>query len=589
MTPEQFRQHGHEVVDWIADYWSRIGSFPVRSQVSPGDVRAALPPTAPEAGEPFSAVLADLDRVVLPGITHWQHPGFFGYFPANTSGPSVLGDLVSAGLGVQGMSWVTSPAATELEQHVMDWLADLLGLPGSFRSSGPGGGVVQDSSSGANLVALLAALHRASKGDTVRHGVRPEDCTVYVSAETHSSMEKAARIAGLGTDAIRVVEVDADLAMRPGALKARLERDVARGYTPVLVCATVGTTSTTAVDPLAALGPICRDHGVWLHVDAAYAGVSAVAPELRELQAGVEWADSYTTDAHKWLLTGFDATLFWVADRAALTGALAILPEYLRNAATDAGAVVDYRDWQIELGRRFRALKLWFVLRWYGAEGLREHIRAHVALAQELAGWADADDRFDVVAPHPLSLVCLRPRWADGIDADVATMTLLDRLNDGGEVFLTHTTVAGAAVLRVAIGAPATTRVHVERVWALLCEAHDWLADDFAEQARERREAERRAREEAERTAEAARAAREAERAAAAEVEHAVPGTAAPGTEHEATEHAEAATIPTVEAPTAETPTAETPAAQDETAGQAAAQVDLDPQPSGPTPGTAPG
>ena len=322
MTPEQFRQHGHEVVDWIADYWARIGSFPVRSQVSPGEVRAGLPPTAPEQGEPFSAVLADLDRVVMPGITHWQHPGFFGYFPANTSGPSVLGDLVSSGLGVQGMSWVTSPAATELEQHVLDWFADLLGLPASFRSTGTGGGVVQDSSSGANLVALLAALHRRSGGATVRHGVEPERATVYVSAETHSSMEKAVRIAGLGSDAVRIVEVDGDLAMRPAALAARLERDVARGYTPVLVCATVGTTSTTAVDPLAELGPICQKYGVWLHVDAAYAGVSGIVPELRPLQDGVEWADSYTTDAHKWLLTGFDATLFYVADRAALTGAL---------------------------------------------------------------------------------------------------------------------------------------------------------------------------------------------------------------------------------------------------------------------------
>ena len=255
-------------------------------------------------------------------------------------------------------------------------------------------------------------------------------------------MEKAVRIAGLGTDAVRIVEVDGDLAMRPGALAARIERDVARGYTPVLVCATVGTTSTTAVDPLAELGPICQKYGVWLHVDAAYAGVSAVVPELRALQAGVEWADSYTTDAHKWLLTGFDATLFWVADRAALTGALSILPEYLRNAATDAGAVVDFRDWQIPLGRRFRALKLWFVLRWYGAEGLRAHIRSHVALAQELAGWAEADERFDVATAAPVSLVCLRPRWADDVDADVATMTLLERLNDGGEVFLTHTTVA---------------------------------------------------------------------------------------------------------------------------------------------------
>jgi aromatic-L-amino-acid/L-tryptophan decarboxylase len=556
MTPEQFRQHGHEVVDWIADYWARVGSLPVRSQVSPGEVRAALPPAPPETGQPFSQVLADLDRVVVPGLTHWQHPGFFGYFPANTSGPSVLGDLVSAGLGVQGMSWVTSPACTELEQHVMDWFARLLGLPESFLSTSTGGGVVQDSSSGANLVALLAALHRSSKGATVRHGVDPDRAVVYVSAETHSSMEKAVRIAGLGSDAVRIVEVDDDLAMRPAALAARIERDKARGFTPVLVCATVGTTSTTAVDPLARSGPICRDNDVWLHVDAAYAGVSGIVPELRGLQDGVEWADSYTTDAHKWLLTGFDATLFWTGDRAALTGALAILPEYLRNAATDAGAVVDYRDWQIELGRRFRALKLWFVVRWYGAEGLRAHIRSGVGLAQELAGWADADDRFDVATPHPLSLVCLRPRWADDVDADVATMTLLERLNDGGEVFLTHTTVRGAVVLRVAIGAPSTTRQHVERVWALLCENHDWLADDFAEQAAER------AREAATRAEEQARIAAEQAAAAADAAEQPVAD-------------------PELLAESAPEPTVETPAAQDETATQAAAQEDLEVPPAG--------
>ncbi|MGK5111944.1 MULTISPECIES: pyridoxal phosphate-dependent decarboxylase family protein [unclassified Geodermatophilus] len=565
MTPEEFRRHGYEVVDWIADYWSRIGSFPVRSPAAPGDVRESLPAAPPEHGEPFSAVLADLDRVVLPGITHWQHPGFFGYFPANTSGPSVLGDLVSSGLGVQGMSWVTSPAATELEQHVMDWFAELLGLPASYRSSGAGGGVVQDSSSGANLVALLAALHRVSGGATVRQGVRPEEYTVYVSSETHSSMEKAVRVAGLGSDAVRIVEVDGDLGMRPQALRARLERDTARGFRPVLVCATVGTTSTTAVDPLAELGPICREHGVWLHVDAAYAGVSAVAPELRTLQAGVEWADSYTTDAHKWLLTGFDATLFWVADRAALTGALAILPEYLRNAATDAGAVVDYRDWQIELGRRFRALKLWFVLRWYGAEGLRAHVRSGVALAQELGAWADADDRFDVATPHPLSLVCLRPRWAADVDADVATMTLLERLNDGGEVFLTHTTVRGQVVLRLAVGAPATTRAHVERAWALLCEGHDWLAADFAESAAERARAaaERRAAEEA--RAEQERRAADERRA----VEDARAAAETPPVETPSEE------APRVETPSEEAPPVETPAAQDESATQAHAQEHL--------------
>jgi aromatic-L-amino-acid decarboxylase len=525
MTPDEFRRHGHEVVDWVADHMARVESLPVRSQVAPGDVRAALPASPPEQGGSITDVLADLERVVVPGLTHWQHPGFYGYFPANTSGPSVLGDLVSSALGVQGMSWVTSPACTELEQHVMDWFVELLGLPSSFTHASTGGGVVQDSSSGANLVALLAALHRATGGASVRSGVEPGAMTVYVSAQTHSSMEKAARIAGLGTDAVRVVPVDGDFAMRPEELARRIDSDVSRGFTPVLVCATAGTTSTGAFDPLAALGPICRDRGVWLHVDAAWGGVSAVAPELRPLQDGVEWADSYTTDAHKWLLTGFDATLFWTADRAALTGALAILPEYLRNAATDSGAVVDYRDWQIELGRRFRALKLWFVLRWYGAEGLREHVRGHVALAQELAGWVGADDRFDVVAPHPLSLLCLKPRWARGVDADVATMTLLERLNDGGEVFLTHTTISGEAVIRVALGAPATERRHVERLWALLVENHDWLARDFAEAAAAAETAAAQARADRE----AARAASLAATATAAEAEATdVPGADEP-------------------------------------------------------------
>ena len=463
MTPEQFRQHGHEVVDWIADYWTRVGTLPVRSQVAPGEVRAALPQAPPETGQPFSEVLADLDRIVVPGLTHWQHPGFFGYFPANTSGPSVLGDLISAGLGVQGMSWVTSPACTELEQHVLDWFAGLLGLPGSFLSTGTGGGVVQDSSSGANLVALLAALHRASGGDTVRHGVEPERAIVYVSAETHSSMEKAVRIAGLGSDAVRIVEVDGDLAMRPASLKARLERDVARGFTPVLVCTTVGTTSTTAIDPLAELGPICQKFGVWLHVDAAYAGVSAVVPALRALQAGVEWADSYTTDAHKWLLTGFDATLFWVADRAALTGALSILPEYLRNAATDAGAVVDYRDWQIELGRRFRALKLWWVLRSYGARGIRHHIREHVRLAARFGERVDEHPSLERTAPVSFGLVCFRH-----VDGNDATTALAEAVNREGSVAVTPSTIDDQRFLRVAVGATRTTEEDVDRLWSIV-------------------------------------------------------------------------------------------------------------------------
>jgi aromatic-L-amino-acid decarboxylase len=459
MTSDQFREYGHAAVDWVADYWARLERLPVQPPIAPGTVTAALPPAPPERGEPFEALLADLDRVVVPGTTHWQHPGFFGYFPANTSGPSVLGDLVSAGLGVQGMLWSTGPACTELETVMLDWLATLLDLPARFRSDGMGGGVIQDSASSANLVATLAALHRASGGAWRESGV-DRRFAVYTSTEAHSSVEKAVRIAGLGRAALRLVEVDDDLAMRPEALRAWIEADRAAGVTPALVVATLGTTSTTAIDPLPEIGAICRAHGVWLHVDAAYAGAAAVCPELRHTHAGVELADSYCFDPHKWLLTGFDCDAFWVADRAALVEALSVLPEYLRNAASASGEVTDYRDWQVPLGRRFRALKLWFVLRWYGAEGLRAHIRSAVALAARFAEWVRADPRFEVVTPHPFSLVCFRLRASDEVNE-----RLLRRLNDSGELLLTHTRVRGHYVLRLAIGAPATGPHHVEAAW----------------------------------------------------------------------------------------------------------------------------
>ena len=364
MSPEQFREYGHAAVDWIADYQQRVESLPVLSQVEPGFVRAELPADPPEHGEPFEAVFRDLDEVLLPGITHWQHPSFFAYFPANTSGPAILGDLLASGLGVQGMLWATSPAATELETHLLDWLAALLGLPDRFLSSVAGGGVIQHTASDGAVVALLAALHRASDGRTERDGVAGGHYTVYASTQTHSSVEKACRVAGLGADALRKIEVDATtLAARPEHLRALIARDVADGITPVLVVASVGATGTGALDPVRELATIAREHGAWLHVDAAWAGVAAVAPELRWLNDGVELADSYCTNPHKWLLTNFDCDAFWVADRAALIGALSILPEYLRNSATESGAVIDDRDWHVPLGRRFRALKLWAVIR----------------------------------------------------------------------------------------------------------------------------------------------------------------------------------------------------------------------------------
>jgi aromatic-L-amino-acid decarboxylase len=481
MTPDEFRRHGHAVVDWIADYWSSLDKRPVLPADPPGAVAARLPTRPPERGEEFDRILADLDTVIAPGVTHWQHPGYFGYFPANTSGPSVLGDLVSAGLGVQGMLWATGPACTEVETVMLDWLAELLDLPARFRSTGPGGGVIQDSASSATLVAVLAALHRAGGGRWREHGVERRH-RIYTSTQGHSSIEKAARIAGLGDDAVRTVEVDpATLAMDPAALRVAIEADRAAGLVPTAVVATIGTTSTTAVDPVPAIGEICQEYGVWLHVDAAYAGSAAICPELRFTHAGLSYADSYCFDPHKWLLTGFDCDAFWVADRAELIEALSILPEYLRNAATESGAVIDYRDWQVPLGRRFRSLKLWFVLRWYGAEGLRAHIRAGVALADRFAGWVRADDRFEVVAPHPFSLVCFRLRASadrDGTDAEVDRVNaeLLDRVNGTGRVYLTHTRVDGRHTLRLAVGSPYTREEHVAEAWRLISEAATALA-----------------------------------------------------------------------------------------------------------------
>ena len=458
MTPDEFRRYGRLVVDRIADYWETVGSLPVRSRVAPGEVAAALSAHPPETGEPFESVLADLDRVIVPGLTHWQHPSFFAYFPANASGPAVLGDLLSAGLGVQGMLWATSPAATELETLVLDWLAELLDLPAAYR----GHGVIQDTASSAVLCALLAALHRASGGSVRTAGVA-DRYAVYVSAETHSAAAKAVRVAGLGDAALRTVPVDGALAMDPAALRAAVLADLAAGVRPVMAVATVGTTSTTAVDPVAAIGSLCREHGIWLHVDAAYAGVAAVCPELRFLNDGLELADSYATNPHKWLLTNFDCDAFWVADPDALVGALTVLPEFLRNAATESGQVIDYRDWQIPLGRRFRALKLWAVLRWYGAEGLRTHIRTHVALAREFAGWVRADPRFELVTEPTLSLVCFRLTAGDE-----PTEALLNAVNDSGEAYLSHTRVDDRFTLRLAIGATPTTRAHVQSAWTLL-------------------------------------------------------------------------------------------------------------------------
>jgi len=458
----QFRRAAHAAVDWVADYLEGIERHPVFPSVKPGEIRARLPAHPPEAAEPFDAILADLDRRVLPGITHWQSPMFFGYFPANASGPAIIGDLISSGLGVQGMMWVTSPAATEVETHVLDWMVELLGLPERFTSTTQGGGVIQDTASSSTLVALLAARERKTGFASNRIGVKGT-LTAYTSNQAHVSVEKAAGIAGIGRENLRLIDVDRDYAMRPGALERVIQADLAAGHTPFFVCATVGTTSSTAIDPVRAIGEICRRYGLWLHVDAAHAGSAAVCPEFRWIHDGLELADSYCFNPHKWLLTNFDCDCFYVSDRAVLIQTLSILPEYLRNQATESGAVFDYRDWGIPMGRRFRALKLWFVIRTYGAEGLRTHIRNGVALAQEFAGWVRADDRFELCAPAPLNLVCFRLKGDDG-----ANERLRDALNASGKMYLIHTKLDGAVVLRLAIGGTYTERRHVEQAWELI-------------------------------------------------------------------------------------------------------------------------
>lgn len=463
MTPDELRRWGHEVVDWVADYWATIEEHPVVPDVAPGDVRSWLPPSPPERPEPFDAVLADLDRVVIPGTTHWQHPGFHAYFPANTSGPGILADIVSSGLGTQGMLWQTGPALTEVETHVLDWVAELLDLPAPFRSTGTGGGVIQDSASSATLCAVVAARERA-----LAAGARLDQLVVYASTQAHSSLEKGARVAGLRPEQVRLVDVDDAFALRPDLLVAAVDDDVAAGRVPCLVMATIGTTSSLAVDPVDRIAPIAAAAGAWLHVDGAMAGSAAVCPELRHQQAGLDRADSYVFDPHKWLFTPFDCSCLFVADRSALVGALSILPEYLRNAASASGAVIDYRDWQVPLGRRFRALKLWFVLRWYGAEGLRHHVREHVRMAGELAARLDADARFALAAPPHLNLVCFRHVGTDPGDGDAVTEALHHALDATGRVYLTHTRLAGRYVIRASIGAWTTEQRHVDALWDLI-------------------------------------------------------------------------------------------------------------------------
>ena len=462
MSPDDFRRHGHEVIDWIADYYSRIESFPVLSRTEPGQIRESLPLRAPVKGEEFGDLIQDVEKLILPGITHWQSPNFFAYFPSNASGPAILGDLLSSGLGVQGMLWATSPACTELETRVLDWLVPALGLPEKFLSTNTGGGVIQDTASSATLCAVLAARERATNFSSNREGCRGK-LVAYASAHAHSSIEKAVKIAGIGRENLRLIEVDERFAIKPDALARAISEDRQSGSIPFFVCATVGTTSSNAIDPVPEIGKICREHNLWLHVDAAMSGTAALCPEFRYLHDGLELADSYCFNPHKWMFTNFDCDCFYVADRKALIQTLSVLPEYLRNQATESGAVIDYRDWQIPLGRRFRSLKLWFVLRYYGIEGLQFHIREHVRLAQQFADWVRGDERFEVAAPVPLNLVCFRLK-----SGDKTNQKLMDVLNQSGELYLTHTRLNDKLTLRLCAGQTNTADRHVEKAWKLI-------------------------------------------------------------------------------------------------------------------------
>ncbi len=469
MTPEQFRECGRAMVDWITKYYEEIETLPVLSQVKPGEIRQKLPGAAPQEAEDFATILRDVDKVILPGVTHWQSPNFFAYFPANASGPAVLGDLLSSALGVQGMLWATSPACTELETHVLDWLVPMLGLPEKFLSSSSGGGVIQDTASSSSLCAMLAARERATNYRSNRAGCDGR-LVAYTSNQAHSSIEKASMVAGIGTENLRLIEVDECFAMRPELLARQIAWDREAGLTPFFVSATVGTTSSNALDPLPAIGAICHDNHLWFHVDAAMSGTAALCPEFLYIQDGIEFSDSYTFNPHKWMFTNFDCNCFYVADRRALIDTLSILPEYLRNQATDSGEVFDYRDWHIPLGRRFRSLKLWFVIRYYGVEGLQLHVRRHIAMAQQFLEWVKQDERFEIAAPAPLNLVCFRHHAGDQRNEE-----LMNRLNSSGDLYLTHTRLDGRFTLRLCVGQTTTTQRHVEQAWRRIQQEADNL------------------------------------------------------------------------------------------------------------------
>ena len=468
LSTAMFRKHGHDLIEWIASYLDDPDRYPVLSQARPGDTTAALPALPPATAEPLSDILADFERVIMPGITHWNNPSFFAYFAISASVPGILGELLAAALDTNAMLWKSSPSATELEMVVLDWLRNALGI------TTPWFGVINDTASISTMLALVAARERLDlrvreKGLSGRDDV--PILRVYCSEQAHSSVDKGAIAVGYGHDNVVHIPVDDEFRMRPEALALAIAEDRRRGYRPVAVVATIGTTSTTSIDPVPAIADICEREGVWLHVDGAYGGSAGMVPELRHYLDGSDRADSMVVNPHKWLFTPVVCSGLWVRDRALLKRAFSLVPEYLVTA--ESGEVVDLMDYGVQLGRRFRSLKLWMVIRSFGTEGLAARIREHVRLAQEFAGWVAATPGWEIMAPHPFSLVCFRyaPAGMDEGRLTALNQLLLDSVNAGGEVFMSHTKLHGKFVLRLAIGNIRTEERHVARAWELLRDA----------------------------------------------------------------------------------------------------------------------
>jgi len=458
MSPDQFRKWGGEVVEWVARYLETVEELPVMAQVRPGDIRSQLPQSPPEGGESMEAILADLDRIIVPGITHWNHPSFFAYFPSSAAGAGILGEMLSAALNVNGMVWKTSPSATELESTVLDWLRQMIGLSADFQ------GIVYDTTSVGTFHALTAARNAIPEWDVAENGVAGPDAprlTLYTSEHAHSSVEKGALAIGLGRRGVRKIPVDSEYRMDVAALEAAIQKDRAAGFRPFCVSATVGTTSTTSIDPVDRIADVTEREGLWLHVDAAYAGAAAILPERADILSGCNRADSFVMNPHKWMFTPIEFTAFYTRRPDALRAAFSLVPEYLKTA--EDASVTNYMDYGIQLGRRFRSLKLWMVMRYFGVDGFRSLLGEHMRLARLFASFVEQDSRFEIAAPVPFSTVCFRLRTGDDDNS-----RLMERVNATGKIFISHTRVDDRFTLRFSIGNVKTEERHVRDAWDLI-------------------------------------------------------------------------------------------------------------------------